>query len=149
MTDKLIAEGWAIRKTTGFAAHVGPLWMRHADGVAEYGVLVSEIHLNRRGHLHGGMLSTLADNTLALTVADAVPNRPIATIQLNIHFTAPARLGDFVEANCELVKATRSLVFVRGEFTVGRTAIGAADGIWKILDEVSNQGGADAAADGA
>ena len=28
----------------------------------------------------------------------------------------------------------KSLVFVRGDFTVGRTAIGAADGIWKILD---------------
>ena len=134
MTERLIAEGWTVRKTMGYAAHVGPVWMREIDGTTVYGLLVSEIHLNRRGHLHGGMLSTLADNSLAMTVADAVPGRPIATIQLNVHFTAPARLGDFVEARGALVKATRSLVFVRGDFTVGHTVIGAADGIWKILD---------------
>jgi len=130
----LIAEGWTIRETVGYAAHVGPVWMRETDGVTVFGLLVDEIHLNRRGHLHGGMLSTLADNTLAMTASAAVPGRPIATIQLNIHFTAPARLSDFIEARGALVKATRSLVFVRGDFTVGRTIVGAADGIWKILD---------------
>jgi uncharacterized protein (TIGR00369 family) len=135
VTERLVKEGWRMREVSGFAEHVGPLWMRGTGKDAIFGLEVAEIHLNRRGHLHGGMLATFADNSLAMTISAAVPGRSIATIQLNVHFVAPARLGDFVEAHSEVVKATRSLVFVRGRFSVGRTVIGEADGIWKILDE--------------
>jgi len=135
VTERLIKEGWKMREISGFADHVGPLWMRGTGADAVFGLEVAEIHLNRREHLHGGMLATLADNSLAMTVALALPGRSIATIQLNVHFVAPAKLGDFVEARGEVVKATRSLVFVRGHFSVGRSVIGEADGIWKILDE--------------
>jgi uncharacterized protein (TIGR00369 family) len=135
VTERLIAEGWKTREMMGYTKHVGPLWMRQIDGVTQFGLEVAEIHLNRRGHLHGGMLATLADNSLAWLVVAAVPGRPIATIQLNVHFIGPARLGDFIEARGEVVKATRSLVFVRGRFSVGKATIGEADGIWKILDD--------------
>ena len=135
MTERLIAEGWKSREMMGYTKHVGPLWVRQTDTDTAFGLLVADIHLNRRGHLHGGMLATLADNSLAWLVVAAVPGRPIATIQLNVHFIAPARLGDFIEARGEVVKATRSLVFVRGRFSVGKATIGEADGIWKILDD--------------
>jgi uncharacterized protein (TIGR00369 family) len=135
VTEQLIKEGWRMREISGFTQHVGPLWTRGSGKDAVFGLEVAEIHLNRRGHLHGGMLATLADNSLAMAVAAAVPGRPIATIQLNVQFVAPARLGDFIEAHCEVVKATRSLVFVRGRFSVGRSTVGEADGIWKILDD--------------
>jgi uncharacterized protein (TIGR00369 family) len=135
VSERLIAEGWKSREMVGYTRHVGPLWVRQSEGVTAFGLEVADIHLNRRGHLHGGMLATLADNSLAWLVVAAVPGRPVATIQLNVHFIGPARLGDFVEARGEIVKATRSLVFVRGRFTVGKAIIGEADGIWKILDE--------------
>ena len=135
VSERLIEDGWVQRELTGFARHVGPLWARGQGADTVFGLEVAEIHLNRRGHLHGGMLSSLADNSLAYTVLEAVRGRPVATIQLNVHFVGPARLGDFVEARCELVKATRSLVFVRGRFSVEKATIGEADGIWKILDE--------------
>ena len=134
MSEWLIKQGWTIRETIGFTAHIGPLWTLGEGTEAIYGLEVAEIHLNRRGHLHGGMLSTLADNSLAMAVAAAVPSRPIATVQLNIHFIGPATLGDFIEARCAVSKATRSLVFVRGRFTVRGKVIGEADGIWKTLD---------------
>ncbi len=36
-------------------------------------------------------------------------------------------------ARAEIVRKTRSLVFIRGQLTVGARVVLAADGIWKIL----------------
>ena len=134
MTEQLIKEGWRMREISGFTQHVGPLWTRGSGKDAVFGLEVAEIHLNRRGHLHGGMLATLADNSLAMAVAAAVPGRPIATIQLNVQFVAPARLGDFIEAHCEVVRLTRSIIFMGAKLLVGTRTAASATGIWKILE---------------
>ena len=38
-----------------------------------------------------------------------------------------------VEARGEIVRGTRSLVFIRGLLTVGERTVAAIDGIWKVL----------------
>jgi acyl-coenzyme A thioesterase PaaI-like protein len=42
-------------------------------------------------------------------------------------------VGDFVEMDCEVVRKTRSVVFMRGTLTVGGRIVATADGIWKLL----------------
>jgi acyl-coenzyme A thioesterase PaaI-like protein len=38
-----------------------------------------------------------------------------------------------VEAQCEVVRRTRSVVFMRGTLVVGSHLVATANGIWKIL----------------
>ena len=56
-----------------------------------------------------------------------------ATVQLNVHFVNAMKIGEFAVVRAELVRATRSLVFMRGIMSVGERVIAAGDGVWKIL----------------
>jgi len=66
-------------------------------------------------------------------VLDSVGRKLCATIQLNTHFIAAVQIGDLVEGRAEMVRVTRSLVFVRGMLFVGDRTVAAIDGIWKVL----------------
>jgi uncharacterized protein (TIGR00369 family) len=127
------AEGWAPRAPVGFSGLTGPLWSRpEGDGWA-FGILAEARHANGHGIVHGGMLVTLLDNALGLTVWHAAGLRPAVTMQLNTHFLASARPGEFLEARGEVMRLANSVVFVRGVITVGDRRVAAADGVWKVL----------------
>jgi uncharacterized protein (TIGR00369 family) len=121
--------GWEPVISPGFSELIGPLW-RHGDGL--FGFVVAAKHLNFADILHGGMLSTLADQAMGMTAQRATGEKPHATVELNVQFVGAVRLGDFVEAQCEVVRLTRSIIFMRSNMVVGTRVIGTATGIWKI-----------------
>jgi acyl-coenzyme A thioesterase PaaI-like protein len=45
------------------------------------------------------------------------------------------RLGEFVEVRSEVVRATRSVVFLEAKMLVGDRVVATASGIWKIIGE--------------
>jgi uncharacterized protein (TIGR00369 family) len=129
------AHGWEVVNNTAFGELVGPIW-RHEDGEhLRFGFVVAPKHLNRAGNLHGGMLMTLADQAMAISARQATGSKRHATIELNTQFVGGVRLGEFVEAHPEVVRATRSIVFMQVKMFVGTRIVVAANGIWKILDE--------------
>ena len=134
LESELIEQGWTTKPTTGFNELVGPIWARREGDVWVNGVLVTDKHLNFRGTLHGGMLATFADSALGRTVVNATRPRPSATVQLDMHYVAPVRLGDFVEGRAEIIRVAGSLVFVAGRFNVGAAIVATANGVWKILN---------------
>jgi uncharacterized protein (TIGR00369 family) len=129
----LEAEGWVTRQTSGYMGLVGPVYARREGAAWAYGVRAGAQHLNQNGKVHGGMLATLADSALGMIVWEAVERRPCVTVQLNTQFVSAASAGEFIEARADIVRKTRSLVFVRGELTVESRIVIAVDGIWKIL----------------
>jgi uncharacterized protein (TIGR00369 family) len=141
--EELIAQGWTTKPMVGFNDLVGPMWARRDGDVWVNGFRVIEKHLNFRRHVHGGMLATFADSVLGRATVNAIKPRPCATIQLNMHYVAPVMLGDFVEGRGEVIRVTRSLVFLVGRFTVGSRVVATADGVWKILND-NSRGSADA-----
>jgi len=84
--------------------------------------------------VHGGALATAFDVALGNASWDAASQKPCATVQLNIHYVGALQLGEFAEIAVELIKATRSLVFLRGTMRVDSRIIATADGVWKILE---------------
>lgn len=117
----------------GFAGLVGPLWHRHDAAGTRYGFLAGERHLNPVGNVHGGMLTTFIDDALSLAAREKSGGIGQATIQLNVHFIAAVKSGDFVEARCEVVRQARSLMFMRVNCHVGERIVASADGIWKLF----------------
>jgi len=127
------SAGWEIVHGTNFGELIGPIW-RHEDGDRlSFGFTVAEKHLNRAGNLHGGMLSTLADQSMAMTARKATGGKRHATIELNIQFVDTVRLGEFVVSQPEVVRATRSLLFMQAKMMVGSRVVVTTNGIWKIL----------------
>jgi acyl-coenzyme A thioesterase PaaI-like protein len=79
------------------------------------------------------MVATAFDVALGNASWDAAGQKPCATVQLNIHYVGALKLHEFTEIAVEVVRATRSLVFLRGVMSVGERVIATADGVWKIL----------------
>jgi uncharacterized protein (TIGR00369 family) len=130
----LAAGGWKTVPAEDYPALIGPfLARRDGDGGWRYGFVAEQRHLNKGGVVHGGMLMSFADDALGMTVWQSVGRRPVTTVQLNTQFVSPVRLGEFVEVRAEVLRATRTVVFVRGVVEVSGRAVVHADGVWKIL----------------
>jgi uncharacterized protein (TIGR00369 family) len=129
------AHGWEeIVNHTAFDDLVGPIWRSDRDGKPRLGFVVAPKHLNRSGTLHGGMLMTLADQAMAMAARQATGGKRHATIELNIQFVGGVKVGEFVAAHPEVVRATRSVVFMQAEIFVGGRLVVRTSGIWKILE---------------
>lgn len=125
----------ARRMNGGFLQATGPLWLRRdpAGGPTTYGMRVQPRHCNPKDMCHGGMLATLADIVLGLGGFEQAGVRGFfITISLNTDFLAPAPLGAWIECRPELVRATRSLVFAQGVFTVEEAPVLRASGVFRI-----------------
>ena len=129
----MIEPEWQPRITNDFPHFVGPILERLEEGRRVFAFMADARHVNDRGVVHGGMLVTFADQAFGELVLDSVDRRLCATVQLNTHFIAAVQIGDLVEARGEIVRGTRSLVFIRGFLTVGDRTVAAIDGIWKVL----------------
>jgi len=131
-----VAHGWEeISNHTAFGDLVGPIWRREENGSPLFAFTVGPKHLNRAGNLHGGMLMTLADQSMAMAARVATGGKRHATIELNTQFVGGVKLGEFVISHPEVVRVTRSVVFMRAKMFVGKRVVVTTNGIWKILDE--------------
>jgi uncharacterized protein (TIGR00369 family) len=124
--------GWETVKGHNFGELVGPIW-RRGDGL--FGFVAAEKHRNHIGVVHGGMLTSFADQAMGMTGRRATGDKRHATIEMNIQFIGAVQVGDFVEAHCEVVRKTRSVLFIESKLKVGTRIVAAASGIWKILEE--------------
>jgi uncharacterized protein (TIGR00369 family) len=128
------AEGWEPVASAAFGTLVGPIWQREEGERLRFGLVVAPKHTNRADNLHGGMLMTLADQALAFT-ARKETGKAHATMELHIHFVGVVRVGEFVEVRTEVVRATRSVVFLEAKMLVDDRVVATANGIWKIIGE--------------
>lgn len=118
-----------------FEIHVGPIFERIENGARHFLLIADERHVNGRGVVHGGMLMTFADLALGGAVWDAIGNVAVVTVGMQSQFLKSARAGDHIEVTPELVRRTRSLVFMRGDFTVRGEVIYSATSVWKLLGQ--------------
>ena len=71
-------------------------------------------HMNGGMFMHGGCVMTFADFCLFAIANDVLRESHSVTATFNGEFVGTARPGDLVEGRGEVVKAGRSMVFVRG-----------------------------------
>jgi uncharacterized protein (TIGR00369 family) len=131
--DSLKENGWRVLEADGFIAHVGPFWVKTEGGAVQMGFVADERHKNRRGIVQGGMIATLADRAMGLAIRLNNAGAPQTTIQLDIHYVDGAKIGDFIEAHCRVVRRTRHVLFVDADLVVGDRLVATAKGIWKAL----------------
>lgn len=101
-----------------------------------------EIHMNRHGVLHGGLISTLLDTAGGVTASMTVDEdglTPFTTVSLNINFVAPAHAGK-VTAVGRVSGGGRNLKFVSIEMhdTQDRL-IANASGVFKRVRQTTEE----------
>jgi uncharacterized protein (TIGR00369 family) len=129
-----VPEGWDLFDGQGFVDHVGPLYVRREpNGLRSFGFVAQPKHANLIGVVHGGMLMTLADRALGVGAWDAADGRPSVTIQFDMQFLSAVQMGEFAAMTPEVMRMTKSLVFMRGTLLVGDRPTGSANAVLKIL----------------
>jgi acyl-coenzyme A thioesterase PaaI-like protein len=118
-----------------FLKTAGPLYGRWDGRHVRLGFRVEERHVNPARACAGGMLCTFADMQMAVVIHYQCPEiagHRFPTINLTTDFVAPVPLGAWLEGTSDVIRATKSLVFMQGSAAVdGATAL-RFNGVFKI-----------------
>lgn len=124
--------GWVEEQgMDDFTALVGPLWSRPDAGAKRYAFCAGKKHLNRYGRVHGGMLLWLADKALSMKAWEVCEGAQLATVQLDVQFVDSVAKTSLVDARCEVIRKTSSIIFVTGRLQSGDATVATASGVWK------------------
>jgi uncharacterized protein (TIGR00369 family) len=132
-----IPEGFKARSFGGgFVGANGPLYLKKLDGGGLLlGFRVEPRHCNPMGILHGGMMATFCDMLLPISahyLSADLARRFLPTIQLQVDYLGASRLGAWVQGQAQLLRSTRSLVFMQGLATADGDNVARVSGIFKI-----------------
>lgn len=120
--------------TDPFEDHTGPFFARYdAGGAIECGFRPEAKNSNGGGNVHGGALLTFADFSLFMIASAVLPEFHGVTATLNAEFVGAARPGRLLTARGEVVKAGRSLIFVRGTIDDEGAAVMSFSGVIKKI----------------
>lgn len=103
-----------------FIALVGARIEESRDGYARMSLTLEHKHTNPNSVMHGGVVTTLLDETLAIAVAatrglDLVREQPHTAIEMNTSFLTSAREGDELVVEGHLLKTGRTVFFGEAE----------------------------------
>lgn len=115
----------------------GPLHLRTHEGRFQLGFRVERRHTNPMLICHGGMIASFCDMLLPMAAHrdPAVGRRFLPTINLQIDYLATVALGAWVQGEGQVLRATRSIVFVQGLVSADDKPVARASGIFKIGPE--------------
>lgn len=95
----------------------GPFFFKKINGDYVSRFRAARKHMNAGGVTHGGCLMSFADFTLFAIAADHFKENYGATVAFNCEFIQGSKVGDLIEGRGEVIRAGRSMVFVRGIIT--------------------------------
>ena len=123
-----------ISKVSGFMYHNGGLMFKElSENEYEFKATIKEFHLNKREITHGGFICSLIDAGAGTAVHRASNNQSCVTISLDVKFIAPSRLGDEILGKVNILKKTRSMLFVNCNLYINKNIIASATGVWKVV----------------
>lgn len=79
-----------------FLQHMGIEITRWEEGIAEFKMPIQPWHMNRSGHLQGGVVSTVVDAACGYAGMYSAPGQPEVhgvTITLNVNFVSGVKAG--------------------------------------------------------
>jgi uncharacterized protein (TIGR00369 family) len=112
---------------------IGPFCFRREDRKVRCAFQPRREHLNGGGAIHGGLLMSFADFSLFAIASDALGDSRAVTLTCNSEFIGAGVLGAVVEAEGDVLRTTRSLVFLRGLITQSSRPLLAFSGTLKKI----------------
>jgi len=105
------------------------------DGKARLRMFPERRHENLQGIIHGAVTLSLIDISLFTTMHTIGSGNagPSVTVELSTQFVPRARLPEVLDAVCEIVRETGSMVFVRGTVEQEDHTVASFSGIVKKM----------------
>lgn len=125
---------WKELKAGPFMDGIGPVLRAKAqDGTNLYALRTDASMCNAIGTIHGGVLTSLLDQAIAIEAWNAAERQPTVTLQMDTRFISAARAGDFLQARAVLRHGTRSMLFVDADLLCEGKLIATATAVMKIV----------------
>jgi len=114
---------------------IGPLFMRTGHNTAHKSAFIARNqHQNWGGAVHGGMLMSFADYTLFVIAHQRLKTQNCVTVSLNTDFLSAGRAGDIIYGSGDIVRETRSMLFIQGRLYSAAGNILSFNGILKRIN---------------
>jgi uncharacterized protein (TIGR00369 family) len=127
--------GWRNWAADPFEDNNGPFVYREEEGgKIRCAFRAEKKHMNGGGFMHGGCLMTFADYAMFCIATNELVGSPGVTLSFNSEFIATAKVGDLIEATGEVVKAGKSVIFLRGEIFTGTRMLMTFSGVIKRVE---------------
>ena len=121
-----------LKEAIGFAAANGP-WFEKVEGSRLIRAFRPGLqHANAHGIVHGGMLAAFLDSAMGSTVSHVLQRRSV-TVRLTIDYLMPGRVGDWLQAEAEVLGHDAQVAQVRGRLYGPRHDVLAGGGSFALL----------------
>ena len=123
-------HSWRLKDTTRYNGFLGKLIVRREGERARVRMFPTRVHSNLQDAIHGG--TTLGFIDVALFAASRmfglIEAGTAVTLDLSAQFIGVGRMDAALDAEVELLRETRRLIFMRGLVVQGETKVAAFAG---------------------
>ncbi len=113
--------GWQTWPDDPFESGAGPFFFRRDKSAIVAAFRAEPRHMNGGGFMHGGCLMTFADFALFALAEEELKGDHAVTVSFASEFLAGATTGQLITCRGDVLRAGRSMVFVRGLIAADET----------------------------
>ena len=135
MTATDIPEGFEphFRKSP-FTDPWEPLYSKKTDKSVSIGLRLARPHTNSRGLIHGGLIASLADNSMGYSCGQAMGwTTSFVTVSLAVDYIGSAQIGQWLAVECEVIKTGSTLCFAQSQIKADNVVIARANGTFRVV----------------
>jgi uncharacterized protein (TIGR00369 family) len=111
-----------------------PIYSKRTPDGFVIGLRVAPPHTNSKGMAHGGLITTLADNTMGLSCGVKLgEGTRLVTVSLAIDFIGPAQIGQWLAIESEVIRIGGTLCFAQCLVTADGVTCARANGTFSVL----------------
>jgi len=135
MTATDIPEGFEphFRKSP-FTDPWEPLYSKKTDKSVSIGLRLARPHTNSRGLIHGGLIASLADNSMGYSCGQAMGwTTSFVTVSLAVDYIGSAQIGQWLAVECEVIRTGSTLCFAQSLIKADNVAIARANGTFRVV----------------
>lgn len=111
-----------------------PIYRRFSGDTVVLGLRAGAPHCNGRGFVHGGLISSLADNAMGLSCVRKLGEvSSLVTVNLTVDFLASAHTGQWLEFDTVFVKPGGTLCFTQAFVTADGQPCARANAVFRVV----------------
>jgi len=111
-----------------------PLYSKKTEKSVSMGLRLAKVHTNARGLIHGGLIASLADNTMGYSCAQATEwKTSFVTVSLAVDYVGGAQIGQWLAVECEVIKTGSTLCFAQSLIKADGAVIARANGTFRVV----------------
>jgi len=109
-----------------------PIFCRELEQSVQLGLRVEEPHCNSRGFVHGGLIASLADNAMGLSLSRVARVPAAVTTHLSLDYMRSVQRGLWLQIEPRVVRVGKNLGVVDALVTADGAVVARADATFWI-----------------